>query len=187
MSETPPPRDFDVRGLPWLGLATLALAGAGFVLLADLRGAIAAVVLGVAWYALPAPYAVAVGHLLLVALLPPESGIEAIQVVGLVPVEAGLLGLLATAAPRIDAPARFAVALVVATAVLVGVAALGFLAGGVPGAAAALAVVAGVLGYGLHRYERLRLGLIEAPPSDSRIESGSDTATGPETDPTIES
>jgi hypothetical protein len=45
-------------------------------------------------------------------------------------------------------------------AVLLGVAGAGFAAGGTGGAALALTLVAASLGYGLHRYELLRLGLL---------------------------
>lgn len=140
----------------WLGLAALALAGAGFVLVAGVAGALAAVTLAVAWYALPLPYAVALGHLLLVASVPGGTGLAV-----LVPAEAGLLGLLLSEAPAVDAPLRFGAAFLGTATVLIGVAAAGFAAGGPVGAALALAVVAATLGYGLHRYELLRLGFLD--------------------------
>jgi hypothetical protein len=158
----PTPTDVDTEHPTWPGLAAVGLAGIGFVLVGGVAGVGAALALGAAWYALPAPYAVALGHLLFVALLPAEPG--ALQ---LVPAELGLLGILAVARPAGDGMARsgalrFGALLVGGTLLLGGVAALGLRLGGLPGGVLALAAVALPVGYGLHRYERLRLGLLDA-------------------------
>jgi len=142
-------------GRTWLGLAALALAGAGFVLVDGPAGALAAGALAVVWYALPLPYAVALGHLLLLALVPEGTGITI-----RLPAEAGLLGMLLSETPTVGTPLRFGAAFLGTVAVLLGVAGAGFAAGGTGGAALALTLVAASLGYGLHRYELLRLGLL---------------------------
>ena len=139
-----------------IGVAAVVLAGAGFVLAGGLAGVLAAAVLAVAWYALALPYAVALGHLLLVALLPGDAGF-----VRVAPAEAGLLGLLLSEAPAVESPGRFPVAMLSAGVVLVSAVWVGQVAGGLPGAAIALVVVGATLGYALHRYELLRLGLLD--------------------------
>jgi hypothetical protein len=140
----------------WIGVAAVLLAGGGFVLTGGLAGALAAAVLAVAWYALPVPYAVAVGHLLLVGVVPGDAAL-----VRVAPAEAGLLGVLLSEASTVDAPGRFVAAMLAAGVVLLGAAWAGSVAGGLPGAAVALVVVGAVLGYALHRYELLRLGLLD--------------------------
>ena len=160
----------DRRRTRWLGRAGVVLAGLGFVLVGDLFGLGAAVLLGVAWYALPVPYAVAIGHVLFAVLLPAEPG-----VLDVVPGELGLLCLLGAAAPSRDRVARFGALLVGATIILSGVAALGFRIEALPGAATALVAASLLGGYGLHRYELLRLGLLDDAGGRSEAMPGPDT------------
>jgi len=141
-----------------LGTAAVAVAGLGFAVAGGLPGIAAAVALAGSWYALPTPYAVAVGHLLLAVLLPEDPGLLA-----LVLAELGLLGVLAAAAPLRDETLSFAGRLVGCGVPLSAVAAIGFLVGGLPAAALSLVAAALALGYGLHRYELLRLGLLDEP------------------------
>ncbi|MFB6227418.1 MAG: hypothetical protein ABEH88_02355, partial [Halobacteriales archaeon] len=143
------------RSTKWLGRVGVVLAGLGLVLVGDVFGLGAAVLLGVAWYALPAPYVVAIGHVLFAAILPAEPG-----VLDLLPAELGLLCMLGAAAPSRDGIARFGALLVAATVLLSGAGALGFRIGELPGAALALVAASLLGGYGLHRYELLRLGLL---------------------------
>jgi hypothetical protein len=132
------------------------LACLGVVLSGGLAGVLAAAVLAVAWYAFPLPYAVALGHLLLVALLPADAGLARVALA-----ETGLLGLLLAEAPTIEPPGRFVAAMLSASVVLGGAALAGRVAGGLPGATIALAAAGGILGYAVHRYELLRLGLLD--------------------------
>jgi hypothetical protein len=164
MSTISPSGAVETRTLPWLAFASLALAGLGFSLVGGLSGVVAALVLGAAWYALPAPYAVAGGHLFLVALLPTDPGL--LQVA---PAEVGLLGILAADAPDAAAPGRFVSVLAGVALLLSGVASFGFRLGGIAMGAVSLAVVALLMGYGLHRYELLRLGLLDVPSSNPDV------------------
>ena len=138
-------------------VAALIFAGIGFVLSGGFAGVLAAAALAVTWYVLPVPYEVALGHLLLVALLPEEAGL-----VRAAPAEAGLLALLLAEAPTVEAPGRFVTAMLSAGVVLAGAAWAGRVVGGLPGAAIGLTAVGAILGYALHRYERLRLGLLDS-------------------------
>jgi hypothetical protein len=160
----------DTWSTKWLGRAGVVLAGFGFVLVGDIFGLGAAVLLGVAWYMLPVPYAVAIGHVLFAVLLPAEPG-----VLDIVPAELGLLCLLGAVAPSRDGIARFGALLVGATLTLSGVAALGFRIGALPGAAFSLVAASLLGGYGLHRYELLRLGLLEDSGGRSEAVPGPDT------------
>jgi hypothetical protein len=182
MSTVSNPGAAERRNRPWLALVSLTLAGLGFFLVGGLSGVVAAVALGVAWYVFPAPYAVAGGHLLFVALLPADPGLLLIA-----PAELGLLGILAAAAPD-EAPERFVAVLAGATLLLSGVAGFSFRFGGLTTAAVSVAVVALLLGYGLHRYERLRLGLLDTPgsDSDSGADTNSDRGSGADTGATID-
>ncbi|MFB6296223.1 MAG: hypothetical protein ABEH66_05190 [Halobacteriales archaeon] len=150
--------DADVRGRRRIGIAAIALAGLGFLVAGGLPGIAAAVALAGSWYALPAPYAVAIGHLLLAVLLPETPGVLA-----LIPAELGLLGVLgAEALPR-DEFFPLAALLLAFVFLLSDAAILGFLIGGLPAAALALVAAGVAIGYGLHRYELLRLGLLDEP------------------------
>lgn len=158
----------------WLALVSLVLTGLGFSLVGGFSGVVAAVALGVAWYALPAPYAVAGGYLLFVALLPAAPSLLQIAPVGL-----GLLGVLAAAAPG-TARGRFVAALAGTALLLSGVAGFGFQLGGLTTAAVSVGAVALLLGYGLHRYELLRVGRLDTSRSHPdatathRSDAGSD-------------
>lgn len=127
----------------------------GFGLVGGDTGLLAAGALVAAWYLSSVPVTVAIGHVLLGALLSGEPG-----AIGIGIAELGLLGLLSTAGP-LDT-LRDGAVLLGFTALLGGVAAAGWEAGGVTAAAGALAGTAVLVGYGLHRYELLRLGLIES-------------------------
>jgi hypothetical protein len=171
------------RRLRWLGRAGTVLAGVGFVLVADLSGLGAAILLAVAWYALPVPYAVATGHVLFAALLPADPG-----VFDLLPAELGLLCILGAAAPPQDALARFGILFVAGTLVLSGMAVLGVWIGGLPGGVILLVAVSFLGGYGLHRYELLRLGLLdgfETPDATAGVapDGSRDPHTDASTDP----
>jgi len=143
-----------------LGLLAVGVVSVEFVLVGDLLGIGAALALLVAWYALPAPSAVALGFVLFAVLLPVEPGTLELLVGTL-----GLLGVLAAAVPSWSAVPRFGVPFVVGWFLLGGVAALGFRVGGLGVALVSLAALALLAGYGLHRYELLRLGLLTDPAS----------------------
>lgn len=156
MSVTPPRTDS--RRVKWLGLPAVGLTAVGLLLIGGTSGIAATIALGVAWYALSTPYTVALGHLLLAALLPESGGLP-----GLLAAEGGLLGMLAINAPGRDDHLQFGAAFVTSMLLLSCVAVLGVRLWGLPAAALLLAAVALLVGYGLHRYELLRLGLLEEP------------------------
>ncbi|WP_435156606.1 hypothetical protein [Haladaptatus sp. DFWS20] len=129
-------------------ICTIATGGPGFV---------AGGVLFAAWYALPTLYTAAFGQILVVALF--ADGVGAVY---LIPLELGLLAVLVGPLLRADRP-RWRVLVTSLVAVGFGVGVLGshrwsgeyWLTIGV--ALTAVAVVA----YGMHRYERVALGLVK--------------------------
>lgn len=150
------------------GLGVVA-ATVGLVLAGGVWGVLAGFAVALAWYVLPATYAFAVGQILVVAVLSAEVPLVA-TVIG----EAGLLAVLAGSLTTTDEPARTVAALAVATLAL-GAVGWGVLRSGRPLwiVAVAIAVVATTTAYGLHRYERVRLGLVEDDTQrDDRAQSG---------------
>lgn len=134
-----------------VALATVALWSA-----AGLPGLVAGLLTLLAWALAPATLAFAVGQVLAVPLLG-DAGLAP-----LVAVEVGLLAVLAGPLTTPDRPARTLAAFVAGTAALWAAAWL-VLRAGEPlwAAAATLAIVAATAAYGVHRYERVRLGLVE--------------------------
>lgn len=172
---------FDAR-YARLGAASAVVASVGLVALAGLPGVVAAAALVAAWVLLPASYAFALGQVALVALAPGGG------LLGVAVAEAGLLGVLlapATTLPEPGPPVALAVAWALGGVALAWASAGG--TGGTAGTAGAGTVGAGVLApwqagfaliavtalaaYGLHRYQLVSLGLVEA--DDSRTDDGS--------------
>lgn len=141
-----------------VGALAVLLTLAGLVTAAGLPGLLVGLGVAVCWYAAPAPFAAALGALGLVALLPADAPLLRALPAGL-----GLAGVLVAASPATTRRLDFGAAYVVALAPLLVAAWTGWAWGGaVWTGALALAVVAAVLSYGIHRYERLRFGLLEA-------------------------
>lgn len=141
-----------------LGLAGAFVAASGALAGATPGSYVAAVAIWAAWFVLPAPGLVAAGALLVAALVP----VTAVTVAG---VAVGFVVVLG-AALRTDEGAgdRHAVAGFLAAAVLLGVVAAGAYVGAMDTGLAALAVVVtgATVAYGIHRYERVTMGLVEA-------------------------
>lgn len=137
------------------GLGVLVATGA-LGLLAGPWGLLAGLATAVAWYALPAPSAFAAGAVL---ALPATADAPLAAVVA---VQVGLLAVLAGSLLDVDEPLGALFAFALATLALAAVG-WGVLRAGRPLwlATLALALVAATAAYGLHRYERVRLGLIE--------------------------
>lgn len=140
-----------------LGPVGLVVFGGGMGSVAGVPGLVAGVGVAAVWYALGTPYAIAVGHLLLAALVPTVPPLPALAAV-----ELGTLLLLAGDAGVTAGPGRRSIAGLVAFGGLL--AALGAARSVTEELwllAAALVGVTAVAAYGLHRYERVRMGLVE--------------------------
>lgn len=144
------------RRHPVGGLAALVATVALGVATGPVGAAAGLATLGL-WWLVTAPYAVAAGQVLAVAVLPVDVGLPVLAAI-----EASLLAILLGPLLTTDAPVGSATAFVVCAAGLA-VIPMTLLSTGRPlwTAAAALAVVAAVAAYALHRYERVRLGLVE--------------------------
>lgn len=149
-------------------LAVVAAFGAA----AGPLGLLAGLATAAVWYALGTPYALAAGHVALVALTPDGAGPLA---VGLV--EAGLLALVAV---PLWAGAARGRTLAVAGGALAGLGGLAWLAvRALPLWAAALATLGALAAasYALHRLELVTLGLVDdadAPPATGTSPTTSD-------------
>ena len=138
------------------GVGAVLAAGA-LVLVAGLPGLLAGVLVVAGWYLLSVPFALAVGHVLLAVTVPQSSAIGAFVLV-----EVGFVLLLVGPLVRGREDLRIVSAAIVVFLALLGVVAVGLRwYESVALAALALVVAASLLGYGLHRYELLRLGLVE--------------------------
>ncbi|WP_265111034.1 hypothetical protein [Halosolutus halophilus] len=136
----------------------------GLLLVVGLRAGPPGVLAGsgtiVVWYALGTPYALAIGHLLLVPLFP--AGIDPVS---LALVEAGFLALLVAPAVRTRSPVGVAT---VTVGTAVSVAGLAWLALRWHPLWVAAATTVGLLAlahYGLYRYALVSLGLVDDDPT----------------------
>lgn len=144
------------RPSPWsTAIGALALVGT-FGAAAGPPGIGAGVATILLWYGFGTPYALAVGHVLLLALFP--GGIDP---VAFVLVEAGLLAVLVLPALRTRAPLRTAAGTLLAVAVLGGASWLAVVSLSLWQAAAVTAGTIALAGYGLYRYGLVALGLVD--------------------------
>lgn len=140
-----------------LGLLGVAIAGAGLWSTAGELSLLAAAAIGLCWYQLSELYAVALGHGVLVWLVPTDPPSPELLVV-----ECGLLILLITPAMDADVPGSV---ILTTVAALAGLVAIGI--GSYQWSTElwiAASVVLGALisgGYTLYRYELVRLDLVE--------------------------
>lgn len=149
-------------------LAALVLVGT-FGVAGGPPGAGVGVAAAAVWVVLGTPYAIAAGVALLAAVTPDSVGLITATVAG-----AGLLGLVL--APTVAANARigYALAVVLTTATLGSLAWLLVSIQPLWLGAVVLVGTGAVLVYGLNRYHRLRLGLLEEQQDD---DSESDRST----------
>ena len=156
----------------WPPIVALAGLVAALTAVAGPYGALVGVATAAVWYALGTPYALAGGHVALPALFP-----DGIDPFAFAVVELAFLAVLVGAALATSRPLEQAAIVLASALVLGGVAWLVFLEGSLALAAAALLAVVALGAYAIHRYERLRLGLLEAPSNDSRPTPPEDTDT----------
>jgi hypothetical protein len=136
-------------------LTAVVLVGA-FGVVAGPLGAAAGLTTALVWYALGTPYAIAAGHVLLVALFPGE-----IDPIAVVVVEAAFVTLLVAPLLRTARPIRLLV-LTLSTAGILGAIAWLTLESQSPWLAAVLTVGVLALGaYGWYRYGLVALGLVD--------------------------
>ncbi|WP_246999224.1 hypothetical protein [Halosolutus gelatinilyticus] len=145
----------------WPEAIAIAAVAAAFGLISGPFGVLAGLATAIVWYAAGTPYAIAGGHVLLVALFPGGIGVVPFAVA-----EAAFVGLLVAPAVRLGgttgarATARLIAVTLLAALSLAGVAWLAgrdrplWVAGLVTLGALALA------SYGLHRYELVAFGLV---------------------------
>ncbi|WP_336343276.1 hypothetical protein [Halalkalicoccus ordinarius] len=145
-----------------IGLLGLAIVGAGFWMAAETVGLVAAAGVGLAWYLLSSPYAIAFGH---AALLPFVSAVALrpdLLRPELLVAELGLVVLLVAPAAGSDRPLSFVLMTVPILAGLLLVGLGGYwLSADLRIAAGALVGTIVVAGYALYRYELVRLGLVD--------------------------
>ena len=141
-----------------LTAAGVLLTTAALVVAIGPVGLLVGITIGVAQYFVSPPSAFAAGQVAFIVLFP-VGGSLSLLVLG----EAGLAGVLLGSAPDHGEPGRTAFVTVIAT---VGFGALAWLgvrtADGIWLGALALALATAVAVYGFHRYERVRLNLVEA-------------------------
>ena len=145
-----------------VGVLTAALAS----VLGPLGVVVAAVTVGV-WAVAPVPYAIAAGHVALIALGP-----ASLDPVAFVVVEAGFAATLVTATVRLLAPnVRDTIGVVAVAAVGLAIAGAVTLAAATTlptwAVAAVLLASLGTIAYAIHRYQLVRFGLVAALESSS--------------------
>lgn len=142
-------------GSAWLVAAAVAAVGPLAGLPIGLATAAVALALGT-------PYAIAAGHVLLLAAFP-----EGVNPISLLAVEAGLLGLLATDAASTPTPRRFLASALLAATGLGGLAWI--LAESLSPWLAAIGLLAAVAiaAYGVHRYGLLATGALATDRPDT--------------------
>ncbi|AGB38641.1 hypothetical protein [Natronococcus occultus] len=117
------------------------------------------------WYGFGTPYAIAVGHVLLLALFP-----DGIDPIAFVLAEAGLLAVLVLPALQTRAPLRTAAGTLLTVAVLGGVSWLAVVSLSLWQAAAVTAGTIALAGYALYRYGLVALGLVDDDASSTTDE-----------------
>lgn len=159
-----------------ISLLGIGIVAVGFWLVAEWIGLLAVAIIGLTWYVLSSAYAVAIGH---VMFLPVASRSLILEPAVLV-AEVGLIILLLAPAITTGAPERFIGAFLVSLIGLSGLAAGAYWwSDRLWIGAAVLIGVLGLGGYGLYRYEQVRLGLVDTETESEAARIGSEsTDTG---------
>lgn len=159
-------------------LVALVVFGIAFGAVTGPIGLLVGIGVAVVGYTLGLPYALAAGHVALVAFA--SDGFDPLSVVV---AEAVLLAALLVSLRNAVSPVRTALVVIVSSTALAGVAWLVADSQSVRLAAVTVLALLGVAAYGLHRYELVRLGLVpvgEAEPSPSSdTETTTETASDP--------
>lgn len=177
-------------GRDWLTIASLAALVAAFGVVAGPLGLLAGIATAAVGYLLGPPYALAFGHVALVAVVP--NGIEPLSVV---PLEAAFVAVLLAPVRRTASPVRIALVAVASAIALAGTAWVVVDSQSVGLAAATVLALVAFIAYGLHRYELVRLGLVPtdddgtSPPtgSNATADSPPESSTEPPAEPTADS
>lgn len=177
-------------GRDWLTIASLAALVAAFGAVAGPPGLLAGIATAAVGYLLGPPYALAFGHVALVAVVP--NGIEPLSVV---PVEAAFVAVLLAPVRRTASPVRIALVAVASAIALAGTAWFVVDSQSVGLATATVLALVAFIAYGLHRYELVRLGLVPtdddgpSPPtgSNATADSPPESSTEPPAEPTADS
>jgi hypothetical protein len=139
----------------WSEAIVVFLVGVGFVVLGGGAGIASAIGVGIVWLLLPMAYAVTLGYGLLTALTIGEGASLEALVVGV-----GLFVMLVVPAARLYRRRTLVAVTLLTAGVLLVVFGIVFAAADALWVAAgALAVTWAVAAYGIHRYERMILGL----------------------------
>lgn len=141
-------------GTSWLTYGSLAAIVAGLGFLVGPPGVLAGIATAVFWYALGVPYALAAGHVILVAATP-----ERLDAFTIVLVELAFLTLPLAAVRRTPAPYVAGAALIVGALGFGAIVALTYPYGYWVTALVLLGTVT-FIAYAVHRYELVRLGLV---------------------------
>ncbi len=164
-------------GYAWPTIVAFVGLVAAFTIVAGPIGLLAGLVTALAGYALGTPYALAVGHILLVVATP-----EGIAPLSIALVEVAFVAVLLAPLLRTASSGRTVFVAVTSALALAGTARLVTRSQPTWLAATTVLVLLAVASYGLHRLALVRLGLVpasddgDALPTD-RTESTSDPAT----------
>lgn len=139
---------------PWPAYGALAILTVALGLTIGPAGVLAGLATAAAWYALGVPYALAAGHVILVA------GTPGLELPTIVLVELAFLVLLVASVGRTPAPRVAGVVVLVAGLGLGALAGATLLAQELWVAAVVLVGTIALVAYAVHRYELVRLGLV---------------------------
>ncbi|WP_122088202.1 hypothetical protein [Halalkalicoccus subterraneus] len=143
----------------WTEFLAVLIAAAGFALLGDFApiGIAGGVAIGLLWLTLPVIYAVALGHLLVVALT-----VDGFETLAIAVAELGLFGMLVAAIPTFYDRGAVTSMTVFVFGLFVFVFGIAFVSSEALWIGAlALVVVGALVAYGMHRYELVSLDLVE--------------------------
>lgn len=123
-------------------------------------GVLAGGALALAWYLVPVVYVVAIGHVLIAGIWPEHASFTRLALI-----ELGFISMLAGTAHRVDHPIRFFLTFSVTILALGGIA-IWLTQQRTPlwELVVILAVIILISSYSIHRYERVRLGLVKEAP-----------------------
>lgn len=159
-----------------IGLLGVGIIAAGFWLAAEWMGLLAVAVIGLTWYILSNTYAVAIGHAMFLPVAPRSLTPEPAVLIA----EVGLVILLLAPATTTGAPERFIGVYLVSLLGLSGLAVGAYRwSGRLWIGAVVLVGVLGIAGYGLYRYEQVRLGLVDTETdSETQTRAGGENREG---------